>query len=98
MHVNSSQSLDPLKIKRYLIVSLLFLASVFIANYTIRSGNIIYMMGFIVLPFLIMLISKPQFCFISAVVLAPANIGVYREFDAAFLLRLLVCATFLIAI
>lgn len=98
MSLNSPQPFDEQKTRRFLIAALLFVTSIFAASYTLQSGNIIYMMGFILLPFVIMMISNPQICFCLAVVLAPANIVVYREFDAAFLLRLLVCATFLIGI
>lgn len=71
-----SSTVDNTKITRILVVSLLFVLTVGLGHYAVRSGNPVLMLGLLVLPFVLMLIKEPALVLTFSVLMDATGIGV----------------------
>jgi hypothetical protein len=60
---------DPIRIKWNLLVISLFIIAVAASFFAFKTGNILFMVGLVALPFILMLIGKPAFVFTSAIIM-----------------------------
>lgn len=67
-------NIDTTKLNRSLVTLVLFVGTIFIAIYTIMTGNPVLMLGFVVLPFVLMLLNRPELVFVIAVILDATKI------------------------
>ena len=70
------QRIDVIKLQRNLFVLLGFLGSVGLAAFTLKSGNMMMMAGFLVLPFALMLMNRPDLAFLMGVIADASEITV----------------------
>ncbi len=89
---------DQVKLQRSLVLILGFISTVVLAGYTVKSGNPLFMIGFVVLPFAIMLLNKPELLLVMAVTMGASQIsvpGMSYTTLGVFAKLLLICVTFL---
>ena len=94
-----TQGLDPVKLNRSLITVLAFLASVALAFFTIKTGNIVLMAGFLALPFVLMLMNRPDVAFLMGVIAdaSEINIAGLHYFTLGVLTQIIVVASVLLS-
>jgi hypothetical protein len=67
---------DQVTLSRNLNLFLVFIATVIIAGYAVKSGNPIIMLGFVAMPFVFMLMNRPELTFALAVILDASSIDI----------------------
>ena len=65
---------DSVTLGRKIFVFVMFVASVVLASSALKSGNILLMVGFVSVPFLLMLISRPDISLVFAVLLDSSSL------------------------
>jgi hypothetical protein len=83
---------DAVQLKRTLILWVGILGTIVFASYALKTGNVLYMTAFVALPFVLMLIDRPDIAFLLGVVadLSRIPIGDIQYLTLGVLAQLLV--------
>jgi len=98
MPVGSFNKPDSILIKRSLLIWLGFLGTVLLAGFTVKSGNVLLIAGFLVLPFALMLMNRPDIAFLFGVIADTSKIpiGNIQYLTLGVLTQLLIIAAALL--
>ncbi len=67
-------TVDPVQVQRNLLIGSGFLGTVLVAAFTIKTGQLVFMLGFVILPFALMLMNKPSLALVLALILDATGI------------------------
>jgi hypothetical protein len=74
-HKRSHQNIDQAKLSRLLVNSVLFIITLLVATFVIKTGNRLYMIGMIAAPFAIMLSSRLDVAYVGMLLLGSSMIN-----------------------
>ena len=93
------QGPDPVKLNRGIATAFWFLATVVVAGYVLKTGNRLYMAGFVALPFALMLMYRPDVAFVLAAILDGTGMKLsgISSVTLGVLAKLVIIGTFILA-
>jgi hypothetical protein len=80
-----TKSTDEVRLRRSLVSVLLFIAVIVLAGFILRTGNLAYMAGFVALPFLIILLRRPDVAVVLGLACQIVSIRFLPILEASYL-------------